>query len=104
LSDQEHSAPYTLDALAHAYQVAGRTDLAIAAYQKFVGMPEPPLGWEPQQAWVRAHVELASLYKESSENAKASALLTEFLGLWKDADPDLSLLKEARQLEEQLAQ
>jgi serine/threonine protein kinase/tetratricopeptide (TPR) repeat protein len=43
-----------------------------------------------------AHLQLARAYVLSSDTAKAEAAYQHFLTLWKDADPDIPILKEAR--------
>jgi hypothetical protein len=39
---------------------------------------------------------LARAYTLSGETAKARTAYQDFLGLWKDADPDIPILKEAK--------
>jgi len=46
--------------------------------------------------WVLAHIGLARAYALSGEYAKARAEYDEFFALWKDADPDCPLLKQAK--------
>ena len=43
-----------------------------------------------------AHLQLARAYALSSDTAKAKAAYQDFLALWKDADPDIPILKEAK--------
>ena len=43
-----------------------------------------------------AHLGLAHAYALSGETAKANAAYQDFLTLWKDADPDIPILKEAK--------
>ena len=43
-----------------------------------------------------AHLQLGRAYTRSGDKAKAKSAYEEFLGLWKDADPDLPVLKQAR--------
>jgi serine/threonine protein kinase/Tfp pilus assembly protein PilF len=103
LADREKSSGLTLASLARAYQVTGDAEQAIRWNEAFLGMKDPPLGWEPQQDWIAAHVNLAKLYLARGEKDKARARLGEFFALWKDADPELPLLKEAQRLEKELA-
>lgn len=83
-------------ALARTYAAAGNADESIDWYQKLVETPPMPLGWEGQQDWLAAHYFLAKAYVSRGEKDKAAQLLDKFLSLWKDADPDIPLLKEAR--------
>src|SRR5208282_6070957 len=43
-----------------------------------------------------AHLQLARAYAISGDTAKAKAAYQDFLTLWKDADPDIPILKEAK--------
>jgi tetratricopeptide (TPR) repeat protein len=43
-----------------------------------------------------AHLQLARAYAISGDSAKAKSAYQDFLGLWKDADPDIPILKEAK--------
>jgi serine/threonine protein kinase/Flp pilus assembly protein TadD len=43
-----------------------------------------------------AHLQIARAYALSGDTAKAKAAYQDFLGLWKDADPDLPILKAAK--------
>jgi len=88
------------EALAHAYQQSGQTDQAIVWYEKLRAIPEGGASsWEPQQHWLAAYVKLASDYATRGEKQKARSTLDVFLNLWKDADPNLPLLKKALQLQ-----
>jgi cytochrome c-type biogenesis protein CcmH/NrfG len=71
-------------------------DHAIASYEMLIGAPERALGWEPQQRWVEAHYTLAEDYAARGNAQKSREALEALLKLWKDADPDLPLLKQAK--------
>jgi hypothetical protein len=43
-----------------------------------------------------AHVGLARAYAIQGDNAKAKAAYQAFLALWKDADPDIPILEQAK--------
>jgi eukaryotic-like serine/threonine-protein kinase len=43
-----------------------------------------------------AHLQLGRAYAMSGETAKAKAAYQDFLTLWKDADPDIPILKQAK--------
>ncbi len=60
------------------------------------------LGLEPQQFWIDAHCRMAKLLVTRGERQKAKELLNTLLQMWKDADPELPLLKEARRLQSEL--
>jgi hypothetical protein len=42
------------------------------------------------------HLQLGRAYLATGDTAKASVQYQEFLTLWKEADPDLPILKEAK--------
>ena len=43
-----------------------------------------------------AHLQIGRAYAIAGDTAKAKAACQDFLTLWKDADPDLPILKEAK--------
>jgi tetratricopeptide (TPR) repeat protein len=43
-----------------------------------------------------AHLQLGRAYVMAGDTIKAKAAYKDFLALWKDADPDIPLLKEAK--------
>jgi predicted Zn-dependent protease len=43
-----------------------------------------------------AHLELGRAYAQAGDRAKARAAYQDFLTLWKDADPDIPVLKQAK--------
>ncbi|HEV3436000.1 MAG TPA: hypothetical protein VG122_01500, partial [Gemmata sp.] len=43
-----------------------------------------------------AHLGFARAYALQADRAKARAAYNDFLTLWKDADPDIPILKEAK--------
>src|SRR5580658_727159 len=96
LSDTENSTGFSVEALARAYQQAGKTDDAITWYERFLSLPTRAIGWEPQQLWLSAHYALASDYLAKGEREKAKQTINRLLNLWKNADPGLLLLKKAK--------
>jgi tetratricopeptide (TPR) repeat protein len=88
--------------LGHAHDRAGRPDSAIAHYDKLLAVPPGLDGvegyWTP-----RAHYRLGELYEARGDREKAIAHYTEFVSLWKDAEPALQpTVREARQRLERL--
>lgn len=96
LSNTENSTAFTVEALARAYQQAGKTDEAINWYEKFLSESNTAIAWEPQQLWLAAHCTLASDYLAKGEREKAKQALRQFLNLWQGADPNLVILRQAR--------
>jgi serine/threonine protein kinase/Tfp pilus assembly protein PilF len=76
-----------------AYVAAKQGASAAAEFQKILGHPgivvNEPIG-------ALAHLGLGRAYALSGDKAKAAAAYQDFLALWKDADPDLPVLKEAK--------
>jgi Tfp pilus assembly protein PilF len=76
-----------------AYLSAKQGTAAAAEFQKIIdhrGLVENcPTG-------ALAHLGLARAYVLAGDNAKAHAAYNDFLTLWKDADPDIPILKDAK--------
>jgi eukaryotic-like serine/threonine-protein kinase len=100
-NDTASTVPITLDALGHANQTAGDVDEAISWYEKVLKFPGC-VGWEPQQWCLEDYYALAEDYARKGENAKALGTVEAFLSLWKDADSNLPLKKQAVQLQASL--
>ena len=43
-----------------------------------------------------AHLQIGRAYAMAGETAKAKAAYQDFFNIWKDADPDIPILKEAK--------
>jgi len=95
-SNTEYSTAFSVEALANAYQRAGKTDDAIAWYEKFVNQNQAAITWEPQQPWLAAHCALAADYVVKGDREKAKQVLSPLLDLWRGADPNLVLLNQAK--------
>jgi DNA-binding winged helix-turn-helix (wHTH) protein/tetratricopeptide (TPR) repeat protein len=102
-AEQQKSTPFSMEALAHAYQASGDRGRAVAQYEKFLAAPGQALLWEPQQGWLMAHYVLASDYVARGDRQSAKRALEPLLSLWKDADGNLPLRKDSLALEAQLA-
>jgi eukaryotic-like serine/threonine-protein kinase len=76
-----------------AYLVARQHTEAAAEFQKILDhrgiVVNEPIG-------ALAHLQLGRAYALSSESAKAKAAYQDFLTLWKDADPDIPIYKQAK--------
>ena len=76
-----------------AYVAARQGSAAAAEFQKILDHPgvvtNSPIG-------ALAHLGLGRAYALSGDGAKALAAYQDFLALWKDADPDIPILKEAK--------
>jgi eukaryotic-like serine/threonine-protein kinase len=76
-----------------AYLVAGQGHEAAAQFQKILDHRGIVLN---QAIGALAHLELGRAYAIDGETTKARAAYQDFLTLWKDADPDIPILKEAK--------
>src|SRR5271154_4617460 len=76
-----------------AYLAAHQGSAAAAEFQRILDHPGVVLN-DPFGAL--AHLGLGRAYALSGEKAKAQTAYQDFLALWKDADPDVPILKEAK--------
>jgi hypothetical protein len=76
-----------------AYLAAKQGAAAAAEFQKIIDHPGVVRS-EPIGALVR--LELGRAFVLSGDQTKAKAAYQDFLTLWKDADPDIPVLKEAK--------
>jgi serine/threonine protein kinase/tetratricopeptide (TPR) repeat protein len=76
-----------------AYLLANRGEEAASEFRKIIDhrgvVASAPYG-------VRARLELARAYVLEGDSGKARAAYQDFLALWKDADPDIPILKQAK--------
>ena len=76
-----------------AYKQAGRYDEAAQDFQKI-------LDWKPLHGpdymTPAAQLELGRVYQKQGDTAKARIAYQNFLAMWKDADPDVPLLLQAK--------
>jgi eukaryotic-like serine/threonine-protein kinase len=76
-----------------AYLAARQGTAAAAEFQKILNHPGLV---QDELIGALAHLELGRAYVLSHENSKAKAAYDDFLTLWKAADPDLPILRQAR--------
>ena len=93
VQDPPHPFVYPVYARGQAYLRAQQASAAAAEFQKILdhrsltgGFPLEPL----------AHLGLARARAMSGDNAGARTAYQDFFALWKDADPDIPILKEAK--------
>jgi len=82
------------DSLAFAYAKSGNLDKAIEKYREFLGTDV--LGREGQELWILAHYQLGNLFEQKGEQAEAKKYYERFLDIWKDADPGIPEVDDAR--------
>jgi eukaryotic-like serine/threonine-protein kinase len=76
-----------------AYLKLARGTAAAAEFQRIVDNPGP-VSNDPHGAL--AHLGLARAYALSGDTQKARTAYQDFFALWKDADPDIPILKQAK--------
>ena len=89
-----YNIPMIRDTLARAYLKKGEIDGAIAVYEKKITFD--PQSKERRLIHPKYHFLLGKLYEEKGEKAKAIEQYEVFLEFWKDADPDMPELGEAK--------
>jgi serine/threonine protein kinase/tetratricopeptide (TPR) repeat protein len=76
-----------------AYLQLKQGSQAAAEFQKILDHPGI-MGNNPTSSL--AHLGLARAYAEAGDTAKSRAAYQDFLGIWKDADPDVPVLQQAK--------
>jgi serine/threonine protein kinase/tetratricopeptide (TPR) repeat protein len=81
--------------LAAAYRLSGDTARAEATWRDLLQSGHV-LGWEAQESWILARYELGKLSQERGDTAGAVERYRQLVDIWKDGDPDLVALADAR--------
>jgi DNA-binding winged helix-turn-helix (wHTH) protein/tetratricopeptide (TPR) repeat protein len=93
LSDYNWSNLYPVYVRGEAYLAAHQGNEAAAEFQKILDhrgiVSNEPIG-------VLAHLQLGRAYAMQGDTAKGRAAYQDFLTLWKDADPDIPIFKQAK--------
>ena len=85
---------YGREGEARTHARRGELDLAIRSYEEFGRKPE--LGYELQEAWVLAPLELGRIHERRGELGQAVEQYRRFVDAWREGDADLPALVEAR--------
>jgi len=86
--------PLNQDILARAYAGNGQLDKAIAKYEELIKFDSKST--DRRFVHPKYHFELAKLYEQKNWKGKAIENYEKFLDLWKDADPGIAEVEEAR--------
>jgi tetratricopeptide (TPR) repeat protein/predicted Ser/Thr protein kinase len=87
--------------VSRAYLAAGRLGEAVAEFEKALSMYDISMAWNSIWA-VKAHYFLGLAYEKSGWNKKAIEKYEEFLDIWKDADPGIPEVEDAKERLEKL--
>ena len=94
LPDKPYSAHYDL---ALAYLGVGRIGEAVAELEAMLSSYEEARVTSTPIVAVKAHYLLAKAYEESGWHSKAIEQYEKFLQIWKDADPGIEEVGDARE-------
>ena len=89
-----YNVPFMRDTLARAYIQMGNLDKAEAEYERLLTFD--PESKERRLVHPRFHNRLAKVYEQNNQSEKAIEQYERFLDLWKDADPGLADVEDAR--------
>ncbi len=89
-----YNTPFLKDVLARAYQQKGDLDKAITEYERLITFDPNTKG--RCLIHPKYHFRLARLYEEKGWKGKAIDQYQKFLDLWKDADPGMAEVEEAK--------
>ena len=86
-------APF-IDSLAFAYYGAGNTEKAQEAYERVTSLTTGRIG--DGDIYAKSFYMLGKIHEEQDNRAKAIEHYEKFLDLWKDADPGIAEMEDAK--------
>ncbi len=94
VDDIFYNTPFLKDVLARAYVQMGELDKAVGAYEGLITID--PKTDSRFLIHPRYHYRLAKLYEQKGMRDKARGQYQRFIDLWKDADPGILEVEDAR--------
>jgi tetratricopeptide (TPR) repeat protein/predicted Ser/Thr protein kinase len=91
-----HDSASAAESLAFAYRSLGKLQDEARVYEDALGQRKFGLQIEGLEYWLLSHYELAKIYQELGDTAKAKEYYEQFFNTWKDADPDIPVLTAAK--------
>ena len=85
---------YILDVLGDAYQMGGQLDKAAETYARIRELQNGRADWGA--VYARSYYKLAKVYEQMGKKAEAREKYAKFLDLWRDADPGLPEVADAK--------
>ncbi len=85
---------FILDTLADAYQLGGRLDKAAETYARIHELRTDSTDWGA--VYARSYYKLGKVYEQMGKKAEAREKYQKFLDLWKNADPGLPEVEDAK--------
>jgi DNA-binding SARP family transcriptional activator/tetratricopeptide (TPR) repeat protein len=88
------STTVVLESLAHAASAAGSLERSARLYEELSA--DPSFGWEGQEAWRMALYWLGRVQEQRADAALAARAYEQFIDGWRDAEPTLIAVADAR--------
>jgi len=85
---------YPQEPLARAFRKLGKLQDAAHLYKEIIAQCR--LSGILLEHWILAHDELAKISSEMGDSQKAKEYYGKFINIWKDGDPDIPILKQAK--------
>ncbi len=83
-----------LEALARAYAESGQEAKALETYRRITGLTNGRIAWG--DIYARSFYQIGRILEKRGDRGQAATNYRRFLDLWKDADPGLPEIEEAR--------
>jgi tetratricopeptide (TPR) repeat protein len=82
------------NSLAQAHYRAENLEKALEEYEKIISLTYPR--WRDGDIYTKSYYMLGNIYERMGKKAEAIEHYEKFLELWKDADPDIAEVKDAK--------